>query len=910
MVTEFILLLTQFGGGPGDPANNVVRFLLATFFWGVLFLVSYRMWRDTADRRHLYFSISATVGASRELFMFTAEYGSFRGYISFPAIFRYYPPLEHTAAIFSIILMGYAFLRFYFSFERFSRLFLICSSLLTLTTYLIVAPLWLRFLDITSRSSLHDDLFIGAQFHDFPGDLIFRIVGAIVSLTILGAFLYAKNQSIRFPLLAFIAFFSFFIDDTLQAVNDLCNDRYAPVFAPIRHCLHICAITQFVGGYWWEITRQLKNREQFLQTMLDAIPDMLFYKDTQSVYLGCNQNFAAGFIGKPKDRIIGCHEAELMPDPDLAELFLQTDLESMATDTSHIYELPHTLPDGSQVILETIKTPFHDADGKIAGLIGVSRDITVRKQTEEMLRDSQRQLKAHIFALEQSQANSQENLEKLTIVANGIPMLIAHVDKKQRYLYVNRAYADWVGRPEDQIIGKTVQEIMPKETYDVSISSIENVLRGTPCFLERAVIIRGEVRIHSVSFIPQKNEQGDIRAYFGLVTDITEQRNLKEQLRHSQKMDAIGQLAGGVAHDFNNILTVITGYCELMHRDVAEDNPLRINIERVHAAAERATQLTQSLLAFSRKQPMTLQVFDLNSTLVNVEKFLRRIIGEDIQLAIRMADKPLTISADNNQIEQVMMNLATNARDAMPAGGSLTLSLQRHEIDNAFVQAHGYGSPGEYALLTAMDTGSGMNEETRKRIFEPFFTTKEGGKGTGLGLAIVYGIVKQHNGFITVYSEPDKGTAFRIFIPLHAQATVPEEKAIPLLSPKGVETILVAEDDASVRGVIVATLENSGYTIIQAEDGQDAVDKFTLNRDTIRLVFMDLIMPDLNGRDAAEQIRLIQPHTRILFTSGYPTDTIHGGLDAGAEFLIKPVKPTELLWKTREMLDRPYPLPE
>ncbi|MBI5847972.1 MAG: PAS domain-containing protein [Nitrospirae bacterium] len=760
MLQELILILTQFGGGPGDPANNVVRFLLATFFWVVLLLVSSLMWRTTADRRHLYFSISAAVGASRELFMFTAEYGSFRGYISFPTIFRYYPPLEHAVAILSIILMGYAFLRFYFSFERFSRFFLICSSLLTLAVYIVIAPLWVRFLDATARASLNSDLFIGAAFHDFSGDLVFRLLGAFVCFLILNSFLYSKTRSIKFPWLAFIAFFFFFMDDALQAVNDLHNDRYAPVFAPLRHCLHIAAIALLVGVYWWEITRQLKGKQQFLQSMLDTIPDMLFYKDVQGVYLGCNQNYASSIIGKPQEEIIGFTDRDFEPDPALVEIIRRTDLECISTQMSCSYERLRTLQDGRQAILETIKTPFHDDEGKAGGLIGVSRDIT-------------------------------------------------------------------------------------------------------------------------------------------------ERRRLEEQLRHSQKMEVIGQLAGGVAHDFNNILSVITGYSELTLMRIEKNDPLRLNIEKMHAAADRAARLTKSLLTFSRKQPLNLRVFDLNPILHNFEKFLKRIIGEDICLNIALADEPLTVSADSGQLEQIMMNLAANARDAMPGGGQLTMDLSRDTIGHAFIETHGYGTPGHYAVLTVSDTGEGMDEKTRQKIFEPYFTTKEIGKGTGLGLAIVYGIVKQHNGYIDVMSAPGDGTVFRVYIPISDSEVKYEGITSPDFHVTGGGTILVAEDDEDVRGVVLDALSKFDYDIIVAEDGQDAVERYKEHRDRIQLVLMDIVMPKLNGRDAARQIRQMHPKAKILFTSGYTADIIQarGELDEGEELIMKPVKPSELLRKMREMLD-------
>ena len=763
MFQELLLIFTQFGGGPGDPANNVVRFLLAAFFWGVLFLVSYRMWRSTHDRRHLFFSFSAAVGASRELFMFMAEYGSFRGYLSFPTIFRYYPPVEHSVETLSIILMGYAFIRFYFNFERFSRLFLICSSCVTLLTYMVTAPLWVRFLNAaTARAALTGSLFMGAQFHNFSGDLAFRIIGVIVTLFILAAFLYARGRSIKVPWLAFLAFFFFFLDHALQAANDLCNDRYAPIFAPIRHCLHTGGIVQLVGVYWWEVTRQLKNEQQLLQSLLDAIPDHIFYKNSAGVYLGCNQTFAEHFVGRPKGQIIGRSEEDFASDPLLRERIKHSDQETIATETSHTYEQPYTLPNGTQVVLETIKTPFHNSDGQIAGLIGVSRDITERK-------------------------------------------------------------------------------------------------------------------------------------------------SLEEQLRHSQKMDAIGQLAGGVAHDFNNILTAIIGYASLMQLEIGPEHHQSHNLNQILSSSDRATKLVQNLMSFSRRETLTASTYDLNTIVGNLRDFLQQIITEDIHFRLTCCDSVLSVHVDSGQIEQAMTNLVANARDAMPKGGQLTITTEPYELNDNFVQAHGFGTPGSYAMVTVNDSGHGMDEETRKRIFEPFFTTKEIDKGTGLGLSIVYGITKQHKGFITVSSEPDRGTAFQIYLPIVATKPVAARKFVDTTLPeKGNETILVAEDETAVRNIVETTLRNFNYQVICAENGREAVEKFAANSDRIKLVLMDVIMPGMNGKDAAEEIRRIQPGSKILFTSGYTADIIRsrGELKEGEELLVKPVTPLDLLRKIRQMLDR------
>ncbi|MBI5640577.1 MAG: response regulator [Nitrospirae bacterium] len=398
----------------------------------------------------------------------------------------------------------------------------------------------------------------------------------------------------------------------------------------------------------------------------------------------------------------------------------------------------------------------------------------------------------------------------------------------------------------------------------------------------------------------------------GMVMDLTEQKRLEAQLRQAQKMEAIGTLAGGIAHDFNNILSAIVGYGQLLHMKMKADDPLRINVEQILDAADRAATLTHSLLAFSRKQIISVKPVDVNDLLRRVEKFLIRIIGEDISVRTVLGETRMTVMADSSQIEQVLMNLATNARDAMPRGGTFTLETGCVELDESFVERHGYGKPGAYARFSVTDSGVGMDEETRRRIFEPFFTTKELGRGTGLGLALVYGIVKQHDGYIDVYSEPGKGSAFRIYLPLVAgpgeeNLRRPEASPPSPLITGGTETILMAEDDPALRKLTRVILEDAGYTLIVAEDGEDAVRKFQEHMDEVRLVILDVIMPRKNGREAYEEIRNIRPDIKAIFASGYTADKVNleGMLEPGFELLLKPVTPRDLLKKVREVLDRP-----
>lgn len=388
---------------------------------------------------------------------------------------------------------------------------------------------------------------------------------------------------------------------------------------------------------------------------------------------------------------------------------------------------------------------------------------------------------------------------------------------------------------------------------------------------------------------------------------IEQQKRLEEQLRQAQKMEAIGRFSAGIAHDFNNILTVIIGYGGIMRMKCTTDEGQRDKIDHILEAADRAKNLTGSLLTFSRKQPLKLQQLDLNAAVAGVETFLRRVIGDDVNLSISTSSKILPIMADRGHIEQVLMNLAVNARDAMPDGGSLSIETAVITIDNDYIHMHGYGTSGQYALLTVSDTGVGMDASTCQQIFEPFFTTKESGRGTGLGLSIVFGIVQQHNGFIHVYSEPGQGTTFRILLPMTVEDLeadfVPSIQAAP---PGGSETILIVDNEKSVREYLDLFLTTMGYRVYQAANGDEAVNMYRQRHGEIDLVLMDVIMPIKNGREAALEIRAIKSSARILFISGYPYDIIterHLLLE-NAELLMKPLAPSELAQKVRENLDR------
>ena len=398
----------------------------------------------------------------------------------------------------------------------------------------------------------------------------------------------------------------------------------------------------------------------------------------------------------------------------------------------------------------------------------------------------------------------------------------------------------------------------------------------------------------------------------GVFFDITERRQLEEQLAHAQKMEAVGLLAGGIAHDFNNLLSAIIGYSEIMMLDLDVDEPLHQCAVEVMKAAYQGAALTKKLLAFSRKQILQPRLINFNAVITDMEKMLRRLLGEDLDLVTYYEENLDLVKADPGQIEQILMNLAVNARDAMPDGGKLTIETAKIYLDESYAQSHAEVTPGPYVMMAVTDNGAGMDAERLSHIFEPFFTTKESGKGTGLGLATVYGIVKQSGGHIWVYSELGRGTTFKVYFPRTWEGAVPEtpqpERAA--LAPiSGKETILLVEDDTAVKGMVARALRKYGYTVWEANDGKGALDICEKEKGIIHLLLTDVVMPQMGGRELAERVVQLRPEIKVLYMSGYTTNAVvhHGVLDAGINFIQKPVKILSLLQKVREVLETETP---
>jgi PAS domain S-box-containing protein len=485
------------------------------------------------------------------------------------------------------------------------------------------------------------------------------------------------------------------------------------------------------------------------------------------------------------------------------------------------------------------------------------------------------------------------------------------IDGNEKVIYCNKALHAWRKKMgiEGDIIGKKVLEAFPflpnkaREEYRLVFRT------GKILITDEVIKVNGTGMHTETRKIPVMKNQRVVNV-ISMLRDITERKesdaekaNLEAQLLQAQKMEAIGQLAGGVAHDFNNILTTIIGYGDLLRMKMEKDSPLRVYVDQILSSSQRAAQVTHSLLAFSRKQVIELKPYRVNTIIRGIERLLTRLLTEDIELSLTLPELDLTILADVTQIEQVLINLATNARDAMPRGGRLVVKVEHVDMDESFAKTHGYGDPGHYACICVSDTGNGMNEEVLEKIFNPFFTTKEVGKGTGLGLSIVYGIIKQHNGYIGVTSERGRGSAFRVYLPI-VKAKVEKPKQPPLFVRGGNETLLVAEDNVEVRTLIKDVLENAGYRVIEAKDGEEAVSRFSENREAVDLLISDVVMPKKNGKEVYLTIKKIRP-MKVLFISGHTADVV---IDKGVygktfNYISKPVSPSDLLKKVREILE-------
>ncbi|MBI5632774.1 MAG: response regulator [Nitrospirae bacterium] len=484
---------------------------------------------------------------------------------------------------------------------------------------------------------------------------------------------------------------------------------------------------------------------------------------------------------------------------------------------------------------------------------------------------------------------------------------IYSTDENNRFVQTNSAFARIFGydRP-DELLGRSALDFWAdKEARNRYLETLQKK-RGVSSYPVHARKRNGAELFLEISSNIVENDDGRFMGIEGIVRDVTGREKLEEQLRHAQRLEGIGQLAGGVAHDFNNVLNAVVGYAGLLQMRLDKFDPLRHFADEISAAGMRGAALTQQILAFGRRQVLDMKPANLNDIVKGLDKMLHRLIREDISLDMKLFDKDLVVLADASQLGQVLINLVTNARDAIAQVGSIRISTELFVMDEEYIAMYGYGETGEYALLTVSDTGCGIDTETKEHIFEPFYTTKEVGKGTGLGLAVVHGIVKQHSGYVSVDSEAGQGTTFKIYLPLteHAAEKIEAGSSAPISG--GTETVLLAEDDPSLRKLSAIMLRDFGYSVIEAVDGEDAVRKFADYNDEIKLVILDGIMPKKRGKEAYEDIILIKPEIRVIFVSGYSEDIMGGQSlkEKGLLYLSKPVTPSVLLRAVREVLDK------
>src|SRR5271157_3523106 len=489
---------------------------------------------------------------------------------------------------------------------------------------------------------------------------------------------------------------------------------------------------------------------------------------------------------------------------------------------------------------------------------------------------------------------------------------IVAIGRDGRIALANRKAEEMFGYTREELLGSPIEILLPESKRSVHRREREEYVsqpRVRPMGIGMDLSGRrkdGAEFPVEVSLSHIDTREGAFAIAF--VSDISQRKRLEEQLVHAQKMEAVGRLAGGVAHDFNNMLTVISGYNRMILDELSPLDPLRGNAEEILKAADRAAALTNQLLAFSRRQMIRLSVLNVNAVIANTEKMLRHVIGEDIQLVLNPAPDAGNIKADPGHIEQAVVNLAVNARDAMPRGGRLVIETGNVRLDETYARTHSGVQPGEFVMIALSDTGHGMDTETRRHIFEPFFTTKETGRGTGLGLATVYGMVKQCGGDIWVYSEPGKGTTFKLYFPRVAD---PLDRSVAGESdpPKalGGETILVVEDEQAVRELTVRMLRRIGYQVLTAASGAEAVEVCKAHAGHIALLLTDVVMPGMSGAQLADTLTAARPEMKVLYLSGYTENTVvhHGVLDPGVDFLPKPFSREALATKIREILARP-----
>jgi PAS domain S-box-containing protein len=665
------------------------------------------------------------------------------------------------------------------------------------------------------------------------------------------------------------------------------------------------------GQYLWHITRSVAIRDpggqilKWLGTSTDihgqkeaadrlardalllaSVMDSVIVTDLSGVVTYWNDG-AARLFGWTAEEMIGRPYVDRFPEPIRSAI--AEEIRQRAAGDEWIGEFKDYRKDGSRVFIQARVSPYTDANGKRRGILGVAYDITARRRAEEALRLRDRAIQA---------------------VSQGI--LITDPNQADHpIIYASPSFERLTGYTATEILGRNCRFLQGKDTDPAAVSTVRTAVReGGACAVELLNYRKDGTPFWNALTVDPVRDGDRLTHFVGVQTDVTERRRLEAQYRQGQKMEAFGQLAGGVAHDFNNLLTVINGCADLLLAEFPLTDPRHESLTAIREAGERAAGLTAQLLAFSRKTMVEPKILDLNQVVEQMGKMLRRLIGEDIVFVPILAPGVCRVKMDRGQLDQVIMNLSINARDAMPTGGRLTIETKNAELRPENCPAGGDYRPGRYVRLTVSDTGCGMTDAVKAKIFEPFFTTKEVGKGSGLGLATVYGIAKTYGGHVEVWSELDRGTRITVLLPAVVAAPSPATANRGMPVPQGNETLLIVEDEPAVRKFMRTALERHGYKVLEAKDGTDALQVAERHGGPIHLLLTDVVMPGMGGREIAKQILARHADVRVLYLSGYTDDAVvrHGVVEAIDAFLQKPFTPSALASKVRNVLDGTKPL--
>jgi PAS domain S-box-containing protein len=639
-----------------------------------------------------------------------------------------------------------------------------------------------------------------------------------------------------------------------------------------------------------EIT--LRSQQDYLMAILNSIADPICIKDSKHRWVLVNDEFCA-VAGQDRETLVGKSDYEFFPKNE-ADVFWKMDEEVLQTGTENISEETITGSDGVTRNLVTKKTLYRDPSEE-GFVVAIGRDVTDRKRVEQALR---------------------ENEEFLRLVIDTTPAHIFVKDRNGKFLLVNNTAAkahgitpeEMIGKNELELAGSSVEKAAQIKKFLADDRKIIDTKKPKYIPEEPLTLSDGSIQWLQTTKIPLKLK-GDLDCVLGVAVDVTARKKAEQELwekeellRQSQKMEAIGRLAGGIAHDFNNLLTAIIGYAEMLKLNTSLDTMVRHSVEEIRKSADRAAVLTQQLLAFGRKQIMQPSVLDVNSLISDTRIMLNRLIGEPITLETKLNAQPSSIKADPGQIEQVIVNLVVNARDSMPGGGTITLETSNaREVVRALDETVDV-ERGEFVVVSIGDTGHGIDGETKQHIFEPFFTTKEKGKGTGLGLSTVYGIVTQSGGHISVESQVDRGTVFKVYLPItEALPKQPPGESLRTVSKGKSESVLVVEDEGLVRDMMCEVLKSYGFNVLEADSGERALEG---GSEGIDLLITDVIMPGISGTELADEFLKHHPALKVLFVSGYTGDEIahHGILNESVLFLQKPFSPQTLVEKVHEIL--------